>query len=241
MYKRIAIMSITVLLLAAALTFTFSPVARATVQAIFTFNGVTVSLDEESGKLVASGNTAAILDQGDDFVTIQGEDGTVAGAGVAIAQSLATLVPVPEILNRYPDLVLPNLPTGYTLDSDGQTMEDGSVLFIWTDAAGHMITFERSPNPPQVLYGDGNGSTENSESDIVPVPAAIPTEAASEAVVEVPEDDLPGEPVTVSAEEGDPSQAYSGPMIRWEADGYYYNLSSNDPGMSEADLQAMRP
>lgn len=237
--KRAAIMTIVVLFLAAALTFTFSPVARATVQAIFTFNGVTVSMDDQTGKLLASGNTAAIVDQGDDFVTIRGEDDSF--AGVAIAKSVAKLAPVTELLSRNPDLVLPNIPTGYTLDSNGQIGDDGSLLFIWTDAAGHMITFSRSPNPPQVIEVDSSGSTEISGSDVVPMPAAIPTETSSEAVVGMTKDGLPGEPITVTAGDDAPSLAYTGVEIYWEAGGYYYNLVSNDPGMTEADLQAMRP
>ena len=239
MMKRAAIMTVLVLFLAAALTFTFSPVARATVQAIFTFNGVTVSMDDQTGKLLASGNTAAIVDQGDDFVTIRGEDDSF--AGVAIAKSVAKLAPVTELLSRNPDLVLPNIPTGYTLDSNGQIGDDGSLLFIWTDAAGHMITYSRSPNPPLVIGVDDSGSTEISGGNGVPVPPAIPTEASSEAVVGMPEDGLPGEPITLRAGDGAPSLAYTGVEIYWEDGGYYYNLVANYPGLTKADLQAMRP
>ena len=50
MYKRPIFMAAIVLLLAAVLIFSFSPTARAAVEALLTFNGVTVSVDEETGK-----------------------------------------------------------------------------------------------------------------------------------------------------------------------------------------------
>ena len=58
---RPALLATLALFLVAALTLAFSPAARATVQAIFSFNGVTVSIDDETGALVASGDIGAIV------------------------------------------------------------------------------------------------------------------------------------------------------------------------------------
>jgi hypothetical protein len=107
---RPALLVTLALFLAAALTLTFSPAARAAVQAIFIFNGVTVSIDDETGNLVTSGNPDAIVHQSVNSVTIQGEDGSM--AGVVMSDLSGEMLAVAELLERFPDLVLPDVPEG---------------------------------------------------------------------------------------------------------------------------------
>ena len=154
---RPALLVLLALFLAAGLTLAFSPAARAAVQAIFSFNGVTVSIDDETGELVASGNTEAIVQQSADSITIQGEDGSL--AGVVVADTSLEILDVTELLERFPDLVLPDVPQGYTLAPQGQLSDDGTLTFTWTNATGQLINYLRSPNLPEnvIIAGMGGG------------------------------------------------------------------------------------
>jgi hypothetical protein len=217
MFKRTirpALLVTLALVLAAALTLAFSPAARAAVQALLTFNGVTVSFDEGTGNLVTSGNPDAIVKQSNHEVVIQGKNGDMAAVGVAQPVE-GEMVNVSDLLGRYPDLILPTAPAGYTLQPQGQLTSDGSLMFTWTDAAGHNIAYQRSPNPPQAIGpvnaigGQVNDSGTVSESATLELPA----EASAEST-----------PLTT---------------YRWEAGGYYHMLFATDNSLSEADLQAM--
>lgn len=158
MYKRPVLITSLALVLIVALTFAFSPAARAAVQDIFTLNGASVSIDDETGKLVVSGNPDAIVEQSDYEVSLKGNNGEY--ASVAVAQVDGEMLDVSELLNRYPDLILPIVPVGYTLQSQGQLTSDGTVVITWMDAAENIITYERSANPfaefDQVIGSDGN-------------------------------------------------------------------------------------
>ncbi len=61
---RAALPALLVAVVAVAVTLVISPEARAAVEALLTFNGVTVTVDDD-GKLVTSGNTDAIVHQDD--------------------------------------------------------------------------------------------------------------------------------------------------------------------------------
>ena len=232
---RPALLVMLALFLAAGLTLTFSPAARAAVQAIFSFNGVTVSIDDETGELVASGNTGAIVQQSDDSITIQGEDGSM--AGVVVADLSLEILDVTELLERYPDLVLPDVPQGYTLAPQGQLSDDGALSFTWTNAAGQMINYLRSSHPPEnivvasviddaeALPGDQALST----GGAYPITAVV---SGTGTDLEFPQGDL--EMLTVEASNS--LVSYS-----WESDGYFHILFATDPELSEADLQAMLP
>lgn len=230
------------LLLAAALTFAFSPSARAAVQDIFSFNGVHVSIDEDTGKLVTSGNTDAIIEQGDNYVAIQGEDGSA--AGVVVAGSLAgEQVTISELLSRYPDLTLPNVPAGYTLDDRAMIMEDGSLAVSWTNAAGYVINYSRNVNPPQtfeVSIGDGVPS-DVPEGGFV-ITNTVP--GGSDPSLGVGGGFITGTTGIVSGTGEIGSLTVAEPPLpayNWQANGYYHYLFSNDPSLSEADLQTMVP
>ena len=222
MYKRPIFMAAIVLLLAAVLIFSFSPTARAAVEALLTFNGVTVSVDEETGKLVVSGNLEAIVEQRDDFVAIQGENGEMAGVGMAAAQSVQ-MVAVSELQSRFPDLNLPKVPSGYTIDPQAQLTGDDALLFTWRNANGNIITYERSSNLPQAIDVGTGEIVDNPDG----VPMGTPRFSSG----------------FISTASSDGSQSESVPMISydWEADGYYHSLVATGAGLSEADLQAMLP
>jgi len=237
MFKRIfrpALLVTLALILVAALTFAFSPAARAAVQALLTFNGVTVSVDESTGNLVTSGNPDAILKQSSHEVVIQGNNGETTAIGVARPVDGETvntfdflrdgkMTNVNDLLSRYPDLTLPTAPSGYTLQPQGQFTSDGTIMVTWTDAAGHNITYQRSPNPlpatgpVNAISGQANDSGAVIESGTV-------SESGSVAL-----------PPTSGAEPT-PLATY-----RWEAGGYFHMLIATDSSMKEADLQAMLP
>ncbi len=224
---RPALLAMLALFLAAGLTMAFSPAARAAVQAIFSFNGVTVSIDDETGELVASGNTDAIVQQSADSITIQGEDGSM--AGVVVADISLEILDVTELLVRYPDLVLPDVPQGYTLAPQGQLSDDGALSFTWTNAAGQMINYLRSPNLPENVIITGLvGGEPAAGSTAYPAVGVI---GATGPAPEFPQGDL--EMLSAGT---DLHAGYT-----WESDGYLHILSTSDPELSESDLQAMLP
>ena len=224
---RPALLVILALFLAAGLTLAFSPAARAAVQAIFTFNGVTVSVDDETGELVASGNTGAIVQQSDDSITIQGEDGSL--AGVVVADTSLEILDVTELLARYPDLVLPDVPQGYTLAPQGQLSDDDTLTFTWTNAAGQMINYLRSPNLPQNVIITGMGGGE-------PAPGSEAYPAVGVIGATGPDPEFPQGDLEMLSAGANLTAGYA-----WEAGGYLHILSTTDPALSESDLQAMLP
>ena len=246
---RPALLVMLALFLATALTLAFSPAARAAVQAIFTFNDVTVSIDDETGALVTSGNTDAIVQQSDNSVTIQGEDGSL--AGVAVADLSVEMLDVAELLARYPDLVLPEVPEGYSLAAQGQLSNDATLTFTWTNAEGQMITYVRSSSPPEnIIVADVIGDADALPGEMGTLPedgtaqtgGAYPITAVivgTGSALEFPEGDLEMIPV----ESSETIVESSGPLAfyTWERGGYFHMLFTSNPKLSEADLQAMQP
>jgi hypothetical protein len=248
MLKRIlrpALLVIAALMVTTLLTLAFSPAARAAVQGFFTFNGVTVSVDEQTGKLVTSGNTDAIITQTDHEVTIQGENGEVAGAGIAQAQMDGGMVLVSDLLSRYPDLTLPRVPSGYTLEPQAQLMTDGSLLFTWTDPAGLFITYQRSSNPLQSLGAESSlGSADGTST--LPMDGQVTSSTVSIDQPGAISNTIETLRVTTIASSGGIQEIRSEGTTatvthQWEAGGYYHILSATDSRLTEADLQAMLP
>ena len=248
MSKRIfrpALLVTLALILAAALTLTFSPAARAAIQGFFTFNGVTVGVDDQTGKLVTSGNTDAIIEQTDHEVAIQGENGEIAVAGVAQVQMDGEMVNVSDLLSRYPDLTLPIVPSDYALQPQGQLMTDGSLVFTWTDPAGHVITYQRSTNSLQSLspvrsFGSADGTTTLPADGQVTTSTVGLAEPSSGSTGTEPESGT----IIVSLQGGQllPGAQNTPPVTyNWEAGGYYHMLIATDSSLSKADLQAMQP
>ncbi len=224
---RPALLVTLALFLAAALTLTFSPAARAAVQAIFSFNGVTVSVDDETGKLVTSGNPDAIVHQSDTSVTIQGEDGSM--AGVVVADLSVEMLTVAELLERFPDLVLPTVPEGYFLAPEGQLADTGTLTFTWTNAEGQIISYVRSPYSLENILITGTvGGEAALSSEPYPIVGVI---GATGPDPEFPQGDL-----EMLSAGSDLTAGYA-----WEAGDYFHVLSTTDPDLNEADLQAMQP
>ncbi len=244
---RYAILAVLALALAAALTFTFSPAARAAVQSIFSFNGVDVAVDDSTGKLVTSGNTGAIIQQDDHSVVIQGQNGEIAGMAVA---PKAQAVDASQILSQYPELVLPAVPAGYTLEAQGQLFEDGSLILTWKDVAGNTITYQRT-RPILVSVGSGPDGQVPPGSEPGQVITDTTQIVSGNAGGVLPEAGLAvsgGDTVITSTlTENGPQTAVSfgqttpGAVYTWEADGYAYMLAASDASLTQADLQAMLP
>jgi hypothetical protein len=217
--NRPALLITLALVITAILTFTFSPAVRAAVETILTFNGVTVSVDGDTGKLVVSGNMDAVVEQTDYSVEIKGENGDYAGAGIATAQAVES-VNVSDLLTSHPDLILPTVPASYSLQPQVELVGD-SMTFTWQDSSGHMITYQRSPASFQGgMPGSQEGSSERPiASDGQPTP------------------------VIHSGNGFIAMSGYSGPILTydWEAGGYFHELIITDTALSEADLQAMLP
>jgi hypothetical protein len=165
--KHSALLVTLALVTTAIMIFTFSPSARAALETILTFNGVTVSVDQDTGKLVVSGNTDAVVEQTDHSVTIRGENGEEAGAGIAAAQAVES-VNVSDLLTSHPDLILPTVPSSYSLQPQVESVGD-SLTFIWQDSRGHLIIYKRSlasiqgelpvssDNQPKPIINSGSG------------------------------------------------------------------------------------
>ncbi|MCA9996277.1 MAG: hypothetical protein KDE56_11050 [Anaerolineales bacterium] len=145
---RAAFMLPLALLLAAFLALAISPAARAAVQSLFSFNGVEVTVDPETGKLRADGNSEAILYQDDNAVFIMGEDGqTAVGVSQSTAEVNEEMIPVPDLAQTYPDFVLPtNVPTGYQMDTQATVIE-GMIVLNWRNEAGHTLTYQWGTQP----------------------------------------------------------------------------------------------
>ncbi len=217
--NRSALLITLVLVITAILTFTFSPAVRAAVETILIFNGVTVSVDGDTGKLVVSGNMDAVVQQTDYSVEIKGENGEYAGAGIAAAQAVDS-VNVSDLLTSHPDLSLPTVPARYSLRSQGEVAGD-SMTFTWQDSSGHMIIYQRSPAIFQVgMPGSQEGSSE--------LPIALDGQPT---------------PVIRSGNGFITVGEYSGPILTydWEVGGYFHELTITDTTLSETDLQAMLP
>jgi hypothetical protein len=210
------------LVITAILTFTFSPAVRADVEAILTFNGVTVSVDETSGKLVVSGNMDAVVEQTDHSVTIKGENGEEAGAGIAAAQAVET-ANVNDLLTSHPDLILPTVPASYTLQPQVEVAGD-SMTFTWKDSSGHLIFYQRTlESSMEEIPGSQEGSRN----------LAVNSDGLSTPVIQSGTGFI-----SVSGEYN-----YSGPDIlyNWVSGGYFHELTITNTALSEADLQAMLP
>jgi hypothetical protein len=132
--NRPALLITLALVITATLIFTFLPAVRAAVETILNFNGVTVSVDQNTGKLVVNGNMGAVVDQ-------------EAGAGIAAAQAVES-VNVSDLLTSHPDLILPTVPTSYSLQPQGESAGD-SLTITWRDSSGHLIIYQRSPASSQ--------------------------------------------------------------------------------------------
>ena len=140
--KRPALLITLALVLTTILIFSFSPAVRASVKSILTFNGVTVSVDPDTGKLVVNGNRDAVVEQTDHSVTIKGKNGEEAGAGISAAQAVES-VNASDLLTSHPDLSLLTVPSSYSLQPQAESAGD-SLTFTWQDSSGHLITYKRS-------------------------------------------------------------------------------------------------
>jgi len=219
--NRLALLITLALVLTAILTFTFSPAVRADVESILNFNGVTVSVDPNTGKLLVSGNMDAVIEQTDHTVTIKGENGEEAGAGIAAAQA-AESVNVGDLLTSHPDLILPTVPASYTLQPQVE-VAGGSMTFTWQDSSGHLIFYQRILESSMEILGSQEGSSE--------LPTA--SDGQSTPVIQSGTGFI-----SVGGEYN-----YNGPDItyNWVAGGYFHELTITDTALSEADQQAMLP
>ena len=165
--NRSALLIILALVLTTILIFTFSPAVRAALETILIFNGVTVSVDQDTDTLVVDGNMDAVIEQTDHSVTIKGENGEEAGVGIAAAQAVE-LVNVSDLLTSHPDLILPTVPSNYLLHPQVESVGDG-LTFTWQDLRGHLIIYNRSlasiqgelpassDNQPTTIINSGSG------------------------------------------------------------------------------------
>ena len=140
--RRPALLITLALVLTTILIFSFSPAVRASVKSILTFNGVTVSVDPDTGKLVVNGNRDAVVEQTDHSVTIKGKNGEEAGAGISAAQAVES-VNASDLLTSHPDLSLLTVPSSYSLQPQAESAGD-SLTFTWRDSSGHPIIYTRS-------------------------------------------------------------------------------------------------
>lgn len=238
---RAALPALLVAVVAVAVTLVISPEARAAVEALLTFNGVTVTVDDD-GKLVTSGNTDAIVHQDDYSVAIQSDDGCEM-MGVAIAApTTSEFIPSTTLSDRYADLKLPKVPAGYTLAPQTEVVSDGSLVLTWANAAGQTIMYTRNPNQPVAIgIGSDEGKPCNPAPGAQPEAGALPPvgelNGAGGAFVGGTNDSSESVTDTVTVSAGGDGQA----AHVWQADGYMHLLSATDPALTPADMAAMQP
>ena len=242
-FTRAALPALLIVLVAIAVTLTFSPEARAAVQALMSFNGVTVSLGDD-GKLTATGNTDAIVHQDDYSVAVQSDDGCqVQGISVApppTSEYLATA----DVLAQNPDLVLPKVPAGYTLAPQAEVVSDGRIVLNWADTSDHTIMYARNSAAPLTIAVGADSTTAcqpgtlSGPEGAPPVPdvMAEPGVKVEGQSVEIEGEAGPTEGFVVQASGGEGEVAHA-----WEADGFIHLLTASDPALSVDDLKAMQP
>lgn len=148
---RTAVLSLFSLLIIAVLTFAISPSARAAVESLLSFNGVEVTVDEETGGLRAEGNSEAIVFQDDNMVFVESEDGSMA-VGVTHGEREPQLIQVEEVAATYPNFELPtNLPAGYTLEPNADILFGRIVSVRWHNEVGDTITYWSGTTPARSL------------------------------------------------------------------------------------------
>lgn len=184
-----------------------------------------------------TGNLDAVVEQTDNSVFIQGENGSA--AAVAVATTLDKWVAVGEIIASTPDLTLPDVPAGYILEPKALQKEDGTLGFTWSDSTKNSISYHRGPNPilPALhSFGAPSGSG---------VQEAQPVQSGSGTISALPLG--PGTQEGVIEGEGSlgmsngSSQTGVETTYEWEAGGYYHSLFTNDPTITQEDLKAMVP
>ncbi|HFC12133.1 MAG TPA: hypothetical protein ENJ56_04760 [Anaerolineae bacterium] len=213
---RPAFFALAIFLGVGLLTLAVSPTARAAIEALFTFNGVEVTVDDNTGNIVATGNTDAIIDQTDHSILIQSADPNEM-MGMSVDALEIAPVDSSELATLAPDFVLPtHLPAGYTLD-DEAFVSDGVVSVSWTNSAGDTIHYNWG-NPP------------------LPDDLALPEGAI---VVTDSSADFPSiDPYTVIPNfTGDGEMA----VLAGEQDGVAYSILATDTSLGEAVLQAIVP
>jgi hypothetical protein len=227
--NRSVLFIVLALVITAILTFTFLPAVRASVESILTFNGVTVSVDQETGKLVVSGNMDAVVKQTDHYVTIKGENGEEAGAGITAAQVVES-ASVSDLLTSHPDLILPTVPADYSLQPQVEVV-GGSMTFTWQNSSGHLITYQRSPATFEGGGMQGSQIVSSSEHPNIEQPIASDSQPT-------PEIHSGNGFISIGGKYN-----YSGPDItyNWVTGGYFNELIVMDTTLSEAELQAMLP
>lgn len=244
---RATLPALLVVVLAAAVTLVVSPEARAAVQTLLNFNGVSVTVGDD-GKLVASGNTDAIIHQDDYSVAVQSDDGcSVVGVGIA-QPTTSEFVPSAELAQRYPDLVLPNVPAGYTLAPETEVVSDGRLLLTWADAAGYTIHYTRNPAQPMsisigsdahsdcVISETGPQTGAGQPGEVLPGGLTMESGVVVEGETSITGDDGPSTSQSITAAGGEGEIAHV-----WEAAGFMHLISADDPALTVDDLKAMQP
>ena len=228
-----------------ALTFAFSPAVRAAVQSLFTFNGVEVSVDEESGELIVSGNTDAILYQDENSVMIAGEDGTEM-AGMSIVNVVETPINVDDIPSQFPEFVMPtNLPAGYELQPEAITF-DGMVSVTWENAEGDWISYMwgemMMPDMPSMELPEGAELVDVLGGD-VDMDEAVMIDITDE---DIDLSELPAEFAEEISSLMQPYQIVPSPegdiaLLMSESNGVSVQVSASDTSLTEAELQSIIP
>ena len=214
-FSRTLISGLATITLVVAMLAVVSPTARAAFgEFLLSFNGVNVYRNTETGKLETEGNLDAVVIQEDHIIGIESDDRTELEV-VADLDIEASQMPVDELLERYPDFILPiNLPDGYDLDPMGFYLsDDHGLTVIWTNSNGDYISLTRTKMLQPELPEPEDGT-------VVEVIVTMDT----------------GYEVKESSSTGDQYAEYS-----WvDADNHYhYLLTASDETISEQELTAI--
>lgn len=142
-----AFLTLIVILTMALLTLTILPTARASIRSLMTINGVGIDQNEQTGELIVSGNTDAVVSQTEDTVVI--ESGVDDSVIVIDAESMSPeMISVDDVEAQYPDFVMPTtVPDGYGIIPMAFMAGENGIGVGWQNSEGHQITYTWNVDP----------------------------------------------------------------------------------------------
>ena len=245
---RFAFLALILFLALGMLAFAFSPTVRAAVQAMFSFNGVEIYTDRETGKLSVGGNTDAVIFENGDVVMIEGELGeiTVESANGEISDELLAQIleesaedpsgrvgltifggdkapdkiTFEEAQRIMPTFEIPSVvPKGYELEPYVLQTSDQGVAVVWYNAEWETISYLFGQVDPPEL-------TEEEKRQF---------ETQGISWEEFSFDYSPPEGFNIHT--GIPGATLAGTTD----DGISYVITTNDDDLTEAGMRAMAP
>lgn len=259
---RPALLTLLALLTLSVLAFSFSPTVRAAVQSMFSFNGVNVIIDEETGKLSTEGNLDAVVFESDNMVVIEGGDGAIVNAPSS-ADEEALRTQIAEQLGVSPDEVRLSVNEEMEMPLEEVLIEEQIVVFggeSIVEEVGVDEILTENPNLAlltnlpsgyemnQTGFMDDSGLVgiywQNGNGDTITYIMGEPTmpELSTEEKDALQENNIELVDTGVGLGQGFAQIPGLGVSLRGETDdGVTFSIMATDKTLTEADLNAMIP